>query len=123
MAHTACLVCFISPVNGHCNKKKKRKEEAYPSKAGASSGHTTNLKQSILRLFSISMVTINEKQWDNRFVPQPGKVLSVYYFRIKKKFLNWGKMTLKGFCDVDEKLCLNAPIVLIKISSCLTEMK
>jgi hypothetical protein len=35
-------------------KKKKRKEEAYPWKAGASSGHTTNLKQSILRL-SISM--------------------------------------------------------------------
>jgi hypothetical protein len=36
-------------------KKKKRKEEAYPQKAGASSWHTTNLKQSILRL-SISMV-------------------------------------------------------------------
>jgi hypothetical protein len=35
--------------------KKKRKEEAYPWKASASSGHTTNLKQSILRL-SISMV-------------------------------------------------------------------
>jgi hypothetical protein len=28
--------------------KKKRKEEAYPWKAGASSGHITNLKQSIL---------------------------------------------------------------------------
>jgi hypothetical protein len=35
--------------------KKKRKEEAYPWKAEARSGHTTNLKQSILRL-SISMV-------------------------------------------------------------------
>ncbi len=34
--------------------KKQRKEEAYPWKASASSGHTTNLKQSILRL-SISM--------------------------------------------------------------------
>ncbi len=32
----------------------KKKDEAYPWKAGASSGHTTNLKQSILRL-SISM--------------------------------------------------------------------
>ncbi len=53
MACTACLVCFISTENGHC-KKKKRKEEAYPWKAGTSSGHTTNLKQSILRL-SISM--------------------------------------------------------------------
>jgi hypothetical protein len=35
-------------------KKKKRKEEAYPWKAGASSTHITNLKQSIWRL-SISM--------------------------------------------------------------------
>ncbi len=29
-------------------KKKKRKEEAYPWKAGTSSGHITNLKQSVL---------------------------------------------------------------------------
>jgi hypothetical protein len=34
-------------------KKKKRKEEAHPWKAGASSGHTTNLKQSILETFDI----------------------------------------------------------------------
>jgi hypothetical protein len=33
---------------------KKKKKEAYPLKASASSGHTTNLRQSILRL-SISM--------------------------------------------------------------------
>jgi hypothetical protein len=33
--------------------KKKRKEEAYPWKASASSGHTTNLKQSILETFNI----------------------------------------------------------------------
>jgi hypothetical protein len=32
---------------------KKRKEEGYPWKAGASSGHTTNLKQSILETFDI----------------------------------------------------------------------
>jgi hypothetical protein len=37
--------------------KKKRKEEAYPWKASASSGHTTNVMQSILRL-SIYMVPI-----------------------------------------------------------------
>ncbi len=55
MARTACLVCFISIVNGHCNKKKKRKEEAYTWKAGARNGHTTDPKQSILRL-SISML-------------------------------------------------------------------
>jgi hypothetical protein len=42
-------------------KEKKRKEEAYPWKASVSSGHTTNLKQSILRL-SISMITtLNSK--------------------------------------------------------------
>jgi hypothetical protein len=34
-------------------KKKKKKEEAYPWKAGASSGHITNLKQSILETFNI----------------------------------------------------------------------
>ncbi len=50
MAHTACLVCFISTVNGRSNKKK---EEAYPWKTGASSGHITNLKQSILETFNI----------------------------------------------------------------------
>jgi hypothetical protein len=37
--------------------KKKRKEEAYPWNAGASSGHTTNLKQSILRLLISMMVS------------------------------------------------------------------
>ena len=52
MAHRACLVCFISTVNGRSNKKK-RKEEAYSSKAGAGSGHITNLKQSILESFNI----------------------------------------------------------------------
>jgi hypothetical protein len=38
-------------------QKKKRKEEAYPWKAGASSGHTTNLKQSILETFDIYAFT------------------------------------------------------------------
>ncbi len=32
---------------------KKRKEEGYPWKAGARSGHITNLKQSILETFDI----------------------------------------------------------------------
>jgi hypothetical protein len=34
-------------------KEKKRKEEAYPCKASTSSGHITNLKQSILETFNI----------------------------------------------------------------------
>jgi hypothetical protein len=33
--------------------EKKRKEEAYPWKAGASSGRITNLKQSILETLNI----------------------------------------------------------------------
>ncbi len=27
MVHTACLDCFISTVNGHCNKKRKEKKK------------------------------------------------------------------------------------------------
>ncbi len=45
-AHTACLVCFISTVNGRSEKKK-------PIKTGASSRHITNLRQSILETFDI----------------------------------------------------------------------
>ncbi len=41
-------------------QKKKRKEEVNPWKDGTSSGHKTNLKQSILRL-SISMEEGQEK--------------------------------------------------------------
>ncbi len=46
-------------------KKKKRKEEAYPWKTGASSGHITNLKQSILEIFNIysSNYTYRGKDW------------------------------------------------------------
>ncbi len=43
-----------------------KKEEAYPWKASASSGHTTNLKQSILRL-SIFMVVALAGNVDIRF--------------------------------------------------------
>jgi len=37
--------------------KKERKEEAYPWKAGASSGHITNLKQSVFETFDIYGLT------------------------------------------------------------------
>jgi hypothetical protein len=43
MTRTACLVCFISTVNDR-NKKKKRRLFM----SGASSGHITKLKQSII---------------------------------------------------------------------------
>jgi len=42
MARTACLVCFISTVNGRSKKKEKK-----PIMSCASSGHITKLKQSI----------------------------------------------------------------------------
>jgi hypothetical protein len=43
---TTCLVCFISTVNGLSEKMK-------PWKTGASSGHITNLRQSIFETFDI----------------------------------------------------------------------
>jgi len=42
MARPACLVCLFSTVNG-CSKNKEKSLGS----GGASSGHTTNLKQSI----------------------------------------------------------------------------
>ncbi len=48
-AHTTCLVCFISTVNGHHNKRKR----------SASSGHITNLKQSVLETFNIVSVKLS----------------------------------------------------------------
>ncbi len=44
---------FTSLVLSMAEATKKRKEEAYPWKAGASSGHITNLKQSILETYDI----------------------------------------------------------------------
>jgi uncharacterized FAD-dependent dehydrogenase len=34
MVHTACLVCFISTVNGHSKKKKKKKAKNVALAAG-----------------------------------------------------------------------------------------
>jgi hypothetical protein len=47
IACTACLVCLISTVNSH-SKRKKKKRSLLTIKTGASSGHITKLKQSIL---------------------------------------------------------------------------
>ncbi len=49
MACTACLVSFISTVNGHSEKEEEKK----PIKTGTISGHITNLKQSILETFDM----------------------------------------------------------------------
>ncbi len=49
MGRTACLVCFISSVNGRSQKTKNKKKKL-PWKTSARSRHITNLKQSILTL-------------------------------------------------------------------------
>ncbi len=56
MARTACLVCFISTV-------PQQKQEEAPLEIWASSGHITNLKQSILT-FDIYGLHTKEKAWD-----------------------------------------------------------
>jgi hypothetical protein len=53
MAHAACLVYFISTVNSHSKKRKKKKKKLNLGRTGVSSGHITNLKQSILETFDI----------------------------------------------------------------------
>ncbi len=45
-AHTACLVCFSNSVSSR--SKRKRKRSLITIKTGASCGHITNLKQSML---------------------------------------------------------------------------
>jgi hypothetical protein len=51
---------FASLVLAMAAATKKRKEEAYPWKAGASSEHITNLKQSILETFDIYDIAPND---------------------------------------------------------------
>jgi hypothetical protein len=64
LAHAACLVCFISTVNGHTKKKRKK-----GSKCGASSGHITNLEQSIFSFDIYGSTTV--AQWLNIFLVIP----------------------------------------------------
>jgi hypothetical protein len=41
----------------NATKKRKEKKKLYTWKAGANSGHTTNLKQSILETFNIYAIS------------------------------------------------------------------
>jgi hypothetical protein len=58
MAHTACLVCFISAVNGHCNKKEKEKKKLTLGRLALVAGTQQILSNLFWRL-SISMVQTN----------------------------------------------------------------
>jgi hypothetical protein len=54
MARTACLVfASLVLIMAAATKKKRKEEETYLWKAGTSSGHIANLKQSILETFDI----------------------------------------------------------------------
>jgi hypothetical protein len=57
MAHTACLVCFISTVNGHCNKKRKEKKKLTLGRLALVAGTQKTLSNLFWRL-SISMMQI-----------------------------------------------------------------
>jgi hypothetical protein len=61
MVCTACLVFFISTVNGR-SKKKGKKKKKLPWKTGATSGHITNLKQPILT-FDIYASMTHSLKW------------------------------------------------------------
>jgi hypothetical protein len=76
MTHTACLVCFIATVNGHSNKKQKKRRSLYPWKAGARSRHITNLKQSILETFDIyGLSTLTENLQIGSLIRNDDKVV------------------------------------------------
>ncbi len=70
MARTACLVCFISTVNGRSKKREKK-----PIMSCASSGRITKLKQSFLHL-SISMGFLEQIHIFSRYLWWPQKVYS-----------------------------------------------
>jgi hypothetical protein len=77
---TTCLVCLTSTVNGHHKKKKKK-----PWKTGTSSGHITNLKQSILDFRYL---------WERHStlaVLMTTKICQIYY--LAKKMLQWIELT------------------------------
>jgi hypothetical protein len=60
MARTACLVCFISSVNGNCNKKKEKKLTL--GRPALVAGTLQNLSNLFWRL-SISMIKIDNGQF------------------------------------------------------------
>ncbi len=85
---TACLVCFISTVNGHHKK---------PCKTGASSGHITNLKQSILETFDICLKefapvlfeNIESKRPITRHLIKQKSVKKVHYSALFTNLVRW----------------------------------
>jgi hypothetical protein len=93
-------------------QQKKRKEEAYPWKACASIGHTTNLKQSILRLL-LSML------WPQRHllcVPySPSKLMQ----RLKKQLkTGQSKYSLQSGDDDEEKRMMKFVGDILKSGKC-----
>ncbi len=62
MARTACLVCFITTVNGRSKKRKKK-----PIMSCASSEHITKLKQSIFAFRYLWSQGLGLKKIEHRY--------------------------------------------------------
>ncbi len=95
MACTACLVCFISTVNGHCNKKRKEKKKITLGR---------------LALVAATQQTLSNLFWDFRYLC----LRPIYTFNKKRcdcsvrcnfKFEFWGETTLNiiAKCNTDLK--------------------
>ncbi len=65
-----CLFASLVLSMAAATKKKKRKEEAYPWKAGTSSGHITNLKQSILdfRYLWLKSTPLSKNSFSRKYI-------------------------------------------------------
>ncbi len=89
MARTACLICFISNVNGHCNKKRKEKKKLTLGGPALAAG----TQQTLSNLF-----------WDFRYL----WVMHIFclllmqrktcYFQ-KRVFVNHLPLPNEGICD------------------------
>jgi len=66
MARTACLVCFISTVNGHCNKKRKEKKKLTLGRPALVAGTQQTLSNLFWDFWYLWMGCIGEgkSQWE-----------------------------------------------------------
>jgi hypothetical protein len=57
MPHATCLVCFISTVNGHCNKKRKEKKKLILEGLALVAG----IQQILINLFWILSISMGKQ--------------------------------------------------------------
>jgi hypothetical protein len=108
-ARTACLVCFISTVNGHCKKKK-------PCKTGTSSGHILDFQylcKQGRRYMSLISLSFLDVYGANQIFPHSAQsppphpstsLLRVYKdFSVNVPFPFVPKLILSCVCDHQEE--------------------